>query len=136
MIGLNEEFVPPQEALPSALPDLLRMFEAGDAAEKQRALLELIIAGAEQELTDCLASSDLFTAQLATAGLWECWLNEEGPEAREQIEEAISLMESGNLVDAERMFHSLSRQFPGWAEPINKHAITRRAWNSVNSWLI
>ena len=98
------------------------MFEAGDAAEKQRALLELIIAGAEQELTDCLASSDLFTAQLATAGLWECWLNEEGPEAREQIEEAISLMESGNLVDAERMFHSLSRQFPGWAEPINKHA--------------
>ncbi|HTD86619.1 MAG TPA: hypothetical protein VK850_08575, partial [Candidatus Binatia bacterium] len=53
---------------------------------------------------------------------WECWLNEEGPDAREAIDQAIGLMERGNLADAERQFISLSRQFPGWAEPINKHA--------------
>jgi len=122
VIRLNEEFILPQEVVPSGIPDLIRMLETGGRPQKERALLELIIIGAEYELTDCLNSPDPVTAELATAGVWECWLNEEGPEAREKIDDAIAVMESGNFADAERMFLGLSREYPGWAEPRNKHA--------------
>ncbi len=122
MIRLNEEFIPPQEVVPSEIPDLIRMLETGRPQEKERALFELIVIGAEHELIDCLVSPDPLTVQLATAGIWECWLNEEGAEAREKIDHAIAVMESGNMADAERMFRDLSREFPGWAEPMNKQA--------------
>src|SRR5690349_12935277 len=120
MIRLNEEFIPPtkQEA-PCSVKDLIRVLKNGDRAEKETALLQSIVIGAEQELADCLASPDPETASLATAGLWECWLNEEGPDAREDIDRAIQLMETGNFADAERQFISLCQRFPGWAEPIN-----------------
>lgn len=123
MIRLNEEFIPsaPQEAS-ARVPDLVRILKTGRRHQKEEALFKLIIMGAEQELTDCLSFPDPVTAALATAGIWECWLNEEGPDARTAIDEAISLMDRGNLADAERHFISLSRQYPGWAEPINKHA--------------
>jgi len=124
MIRLNEEFIPaaPRREAPPSVPELIRLLKTGPRAQKEQALPNLIIIGAEHELTDCLSFPDPVTATLATAGLWECWLNEEGPDARTAIDEAIRLMERGNLVDAERQFISLSRQFPGWAEPINKHA--------------
>jgi len=123
MIRLNEEFIPPakQEA-PSSIKDLIRVLKSGDRSEKEVALLQLIVAGAEHELTDCLTFPDQETASLATAGLWECWLNEEGPDARTDIDHAIKVMESGNYADAERQFISLCQQFPGWAEPINRRA--------------
>ncbi|HZO85446.1 MAG TPA: hypothetical protein VFC26_09545 [Verrucomicrobiae bacterium] len=123
MIRLNEEFIPPpKKGAPSSVPELVRALKTGDRSEKEDALLKLILAGAEHELTDCIASPDPDTAALATAGLWECWLNEEGADARTAIDLAINLMERGNFADAEKQFISLSRQFPGWAEPINKHA--------------
>ena len=123
MIRLNEEFIPPpQQEAPSSVKELIRLLKTGSRHDKEVALLELIIAGAEQELTDCLTFPDTDTAMLATAGLWECWLNEEGPDARTEIEHAIKLMERGNYADAEKQFISLCRRFPGWAEPINKHA--------------
>ena len=123
MIRLNEEFIPPakQEA-PSSVKDLISVLKNGDRDEKEIALLQLIIAGAEHELADCLAFPDPDTAALATAGLWECWLNEEGPEARTDIDHAIKVMETGNFADAERQFISLCHRFPGWAEPVNKRA--------------
>lgn len=123
MIRLNEEFIPsPKREAPPGIPELIRLLKTGLRAQKEQALLNLIIIGAEHELTDLLSFPDPVTASLATAGIWECWLNEEGPDARTAIDAAIQLMERGNLVDAERQFISLSRQFPGWAEPINKHA--------------
>lgn len=126
MIRLNEEFVPPptqsRRSHGDSVPELVRALKTGNRAQKETALLKLIVAGAEQELTDCLAFPDQDTATLATAGIWECWLNEEGPDARTAIDLAINLMEGGNFADAEKQFISLSRQFPGWAEPINKHA--------------
>jgi tetratricopeptide (TPR) repeat protein len=125
VIRLNEEFIPPpKQSRPDcdSVPSLVRALKNGNRREKEAALLGLILAGAEHELTDCLAAPDPDTATLATAGLWECWLNEEGPEARAAIEVAMGLMERGNFADAEKHFISLSRRFPGWAEPINKHA--------------
>ncbi|HKQ39066.1 MAG TPA: hypothetical protein VJ063_13395 [Verrucomicrobiae bacterium] len=123
MISLNEEFIPAaKRETTTSVAELIRALKTGGRAQKEDALLQLIIIGAEHELTDCLSFPDPVTATLATAGLWECWLNEEGPDARTAIDQAIGLMERGNLADAERQFVSLSRQFPGWAEPINKHA--------------
>lgn len=123
MIGLNQEFIPaPRQEAPASVCQLIRALKTGTRSQKEAALLNLIIAGAEDELTDCLAFPDPVTATLATAGIWECWLNEEGPEARTAIDQAIQLMGRGNFVDAERAFICLSRQYPGWAEPINKHA--------------
>lgn len=123
MIRLNEEFIPsPKQQAPASVPELIRLLKTGQRTQKEDALLGLIIFGAEHELTDCLSFPDPVTATLATAGIWECWLNEEGPDARTAIDQAILLMERGNLADAERQFISLSRQFPGWAEPINKQA--------------
>lgn len=124
MIRLNEEFIPPPKPRPvgASVPDLIRALKTGTRNQKEVALLQLIIIGAEHELTDCLAFPDPVTAALATAGIWECWLNEEGADARTAIDLAINLMERGNFADAEKQFISLSRQYPGWAEPINKHA--------------
>jgi tetratricopeptide (TPR) repeat protein len=123
MIRLNEEFIPPpKREAPATVPDLIRLLKTGQRTQKEDALLMLIVFGAEHELADCLSFPDPVTATLATAGIWECWLNEEGPDARTAIDQAIGLMERGNLADAERQFISLSRQFPGWAEPINKQA--------------
>ena len=125
MIGLNEQFIPPPTQSRSdrgSVPDLVRRLKTGDRADKEVALLQLIVIGAEHELMDCLSASDPLTAALAAAGVWECWLNEEGPDARTAIDQAIGLMEGGNYADAERQFISLGRQFPGWAEPINKQA--------------
>jgi len=95
MIRLNEEFIPPPK--PSrddrgSIPELIRSLKNGERAEKEVALLQLIIIGAEHELSDCLTCPDPLTATLATAGLWECWLNEEGPDARTAIDQAIDLM--------------------------------------------
>ncbi len=122
MIRLNDEFIPPQVEQSSTIPELLKRFRNGVRSEKEIALFQLIVIGAEHELTDCLTSPDPVTAQLATAGVWECWLNEEGPEAREQIDEGIRIMEEGDLPMAEKIFRDLGRQFPGWAEPVNKQA--------------
>ena len=125
VIRLNEEFIPPpKQSRPrgDSLKDLVRTLKTGAREEKEVALFKLILEGAEQELTDCLSFPDAETAALATAGLWECWLNEEGPDAREAIDSAIDLMQRGNLADAEKQFISLGRQYPGWAEPLNKHA--------------
>ena len=93
VIRLNEEFIPTAKQSRSSkrdsVPELVRVLKTGNREQKETALLKLIVAGAEHELTDCLTSEDPDTATLATAGLWECWLNEEGPEARAAIDQAI-----------------------------------------------
>jgi hypothetical protein len=122
VIRLNDEFIPPPIEQASTIPELIRMLQSGARSEKEIALFQLIIIGAEHELVDCLTAPDPVAAQLATAGVWECWLNEEGPEAREKIEEGIQIMEDGDLLAAQRIFRDLSCQFPGWAEPVNKQA--------------
>src|SRR5688572_11734674 len=79
VIGLNQEFIPaPKQETPASVPQLIRALKNGTRSQKEAALLNLIIFGAEDELTDCLSFPDPVTATLATAGVWECWLNEEG----------------------------------------------------------
>jgi tetratricopeptide (TPR) repeat protein len=124
MIRLNDEFIPPRgpSHAATAIPALVALLKNGDPAERQRALNGLVEARAETELTDCLRFNDQIAVQLATAGLWECWLNERGVSARQMMEEGIELMNAGHLVAASEIFLSLMKQYPDWAEAINKQA--------------
>lgn len=101
---------------------LVEQLQSSPWDERKLALAKLISFDAEEELTDCLTSSDPRTCQLAAAGLWECWLNEQGPEPRHIMDWAIDLLEDGQLESAEQVFRDLSAQYPGWAEPVHKRA--------------
>lgn len=96
--------------------------EQGSAAERRQALSRLVDLRAEPVLTECLSSNQPALVQLAIAGLWECWLNDEGPAARQQLETGIEAMNAGNLDEASATFARLMRQYPHWAEAINKQA--------------
>jgi tetratricopeptide (TPR) repeat protein len=96
--------------------------ESGSASEKQSALARLIELRAEAVLTELLGSKDPVAAQLATSGLWECWLNEEGPAARRKIEEGIQLLNEGDPAGALEKFNRLVKKYPRWAEALNKQA--------------
>ncbi len=68
------------------------------------ALRRLIELRAERELARCLASTDPAVVQLAIAGLWECWLDEAGPEARRTMEAGVEAMHAGDLTAAKATF--------------------------------
>ncbi len=124
MIRLLDEFLPPKRGDLSAadVEKLTRWLQHGRPEEKQQALFKLIRAAAESALASCLGAKDAITAQFATEGLWECWLNEKGPIARRRIEEGIKRLEAGDLSEAEAIFQSLMVEFPDWAEAANKLA--------------
>ena len=90
--------------------------------ERRDALLKLIAARAEKDLTHCLASANPTVVQLAITGLWECWLDEEGAEARKQIESGTDAMNDGDLEAAAASFTRLMAEHPHWAEAVNKQA--------------
>jgi tetratricopeptide (TPR) repeat protein len=124
MIRLNDEFIPPARGKCSAdeIPGLIALLQQGDTAGRKGALTKLIGLKAEKELTNCLCSQDPLTVQLATDGLWECWLNERGSAARQMMDEGVELMNTGHLDAASEIFQALMKQHPDWAEAINKQA--------------
>lgn len=124
MIRLNDEFIPPDpKRRPTAeVEDLVQWLQRGTLEQKHDALVKLVATGEEAALTRCLAAQNPATAQLATVGLWECWLNEQGPEARRKIDEGIALMEAGDLDGASKIFTFLAMKYPAWAEARNKQA--------------
>ncbi len=87
-----------------------------------RRIESLIAAGREQELYPFLADDDPDAVHLATQGLWECWLNEKGPAARHVLELGVQAMNAGNFAGADRIFTRLTREYPDWAEALNKQA--------------
>ena len=119
---LNEQFVPSPDDANSEIAKLQKQLAGGEPFEKEAAAGRLVELQAEEALTECLTSSSDDTARLATAGLWECWLNERGPEAREEIDRGIELMGDGRVETALEIFVRLAEDQPGWAEPINKQA--------------
>jgi len=118
---LNDEFVPPGDG-DEELRRLRELLETGPLPDREQALRRLIELRAEPLLTECLRSEDTTTAQLATVGLWECWLNEEGPAARRRIDEGVRLMNGGQLEGALEIFVELIGEYPRWAEAHNKRA--------------
>ena len=126
MIRLNDEYIPWREEQIDlsevSVPMLLKALHEGRDNERREAIGQLVVRQAENELVACLRSPHVAVSELAMAGLWECWLNEEGPDARAAMEQGIDLMQSGDFQLAEEVFRDLGRLFPGWAEAINKHA--------------
>ena len=119
---LNEQFVPPEDGGEDELRRLRQALETGAPMDREIAVRRLVELRAETVLVECLRSSSGLAVQLATAGLWECWLNEEGPAARRRIDEGIRRMDSGDLDGALEVFVKLIREFPRWAEAHNKRA--------------
>ena len=119
---LNEQFVPPEDGGEDELRRLRQALETGAPMDREIAVRRLVELRAENVLVECLRSSSGLAVQLATAGLWECWLNEEGPAARRRIDEGIRRMDSGDLDGALEVFVKLIREFPRWAEAHNKRA--------------
>ena len=96
--------------------------EHGSAQERRAALQQLVGAGAEEVLTRCVASVNPTVVQLALSGLWECWLDQAGPTAREELELGIDSMNDGNFQSAAETFAHVADRYPDWAEAINKLA--------------
>ena len=123
-LRLNDDVVPApgDDDSKSELARLKRLLGEGLPMERQAALLRLVELGAEETLVECLASDNLLAAQLATTGLWECWLNEEGPNARREIDKGIRCMNGREWEDALAIFGKLAVKYPDWAEAHNKQA--------------
>ena len=102
--------------------ELRALLETGTTQQRLGALRRMIELGAEAELARCLASPDPAVVQLATTGLWECWMDEAGPAARREMEAGVETMNSGDLAEATETFKTLMSSHPGWAEAANKVA--------------
>ena len=109
----------------AGVEELRSTLETGTTQQRLGALRRLIELHAEPPLVHCLASTDPAVVQLAIAGLWECWLDEGGPEARRTMEAGMESMSTGDLAAAAGTFHALMTDHPGWAEAINKLATVR-----------
>ncbi len=109
-------------ALAEALHAVTRKLVEGDSNSRAKALHALVEARAEAILVALMAIEQPGIAPLAMRALWECWLNEEGPQARTEIERGITRMDKADYASAEEVFAQLIVHFPKWAEPINKLA--------------
>ncbi len=119
---INEQFTPPGDDSDSELIRLGALLREGNSSQKQAAAQRLSELQAEEVLTQCLSAPDETCVQLATAALWECWLNEAGPDGRREMDRAADLMNAGRLEAALEIFHQLADAHPAWAEPLNKQA--------------
>ena len=120
-LRLNDEFVPDSGA-GDEIQVLQRLLQKGKPDAQHAALTKLVSLGAESALLECLASDNPLTVQLATGGLWDCWLNERGPAARREMDRGIKKMNDGKLEDAIKVFEKLIDKHPDWAEAHNKYA--------------
>ena len=120
-LRLNDEFVPNSGA-GDEIQVLQRLLQKGKPDAQHAALTKLVSLGAESALLECLASDNPLTVQLATGGLWECWLNEQGSAARREIERGIKKMNDSLVSEALEIFGKLTVRYPDWAEAHNKYA--------------
>jgi tetratricopeptide (TPR) repeat protein len=119
---LNDDLPAAPEDGDADIPRLKRLLETGTPKQQQAALDQLVSLRAEDALVECLVSQNPAATRLATGGLWECWLNEQGAVARRQIEKGTRYMNQGNLEGALDIFARLVKKYPRWAEAHNKQA--------------
>ncbi len=121
-LRLTDELVPAPEDGDPEIQKLKWLLETGAPLAQQSAAAKLVYLRAEQALTDSLSSKNPVAVRLATDGLWECWLNEQGPSARRQMNKGIQRMNDGDLGEALEIFAKLAAKYPRWAEAHNKQA--------------
>ena len=98
------------------------LLQRGTPAEQRTAVSKLMELRAESALVECLQSANALAVGLATGGLWECWMNEEGPAARHELDRGLRQMDEGDLAGALETFGKLVEAHPQWAEAHNKQA--------------
>ncbi len=113
---------PASECGAATAGELRALLETGTTAQRLGALRRLIELRAEPEFTHCLASANPAVVQLAVAGLWECWLEEAGLDARRTMDDGVEAMNAGQLPAAAKTFRKLMAAHPDWAEAANKLA--------------
>jgi tetratricopeptide (TPR) repeat protein len=121
-LRLNDELSAAPDDRERQIVRLKRLLEKGTPPQQRAALGQLVELRAERALADCLTSQNAAAVRLATGGLWECWLNEQGPVARREIEKGIKRMNEGKLEAAMEAFSKLVKKYPRWAEAHNKQA--------------
>jgi tetratricopeptide (TPR) repeat protein len=121
-LRLNDELSSAPDDREREIARLKQLLETGAPLQQRTALDQLVQLRAEQALADCLSSPNPAAVRLATGGLWECWLNEQGPAARREIEKGIRQMNEGRLEAAIKTFSKLVNKYPRWAEAHNKQA--------------
>jgi tetratricopeptide (TPR) repeat protein len=119
---LNDDLPAAPQDGDADIPRLKRLLETGTPKQQQAAVDQLVGLRAESALVECLVSQNPAAIRLATGGLWECWLNEQGPAARRQIEKGTRRMNEGDLAGAMDIFAKLIKKYPRWAEAHNKQA--------------
>src|SRR4026208_1431965 len=97
---LNDDLPPAPDDGSEDIPRLKRLLETGTPEQQQAALDQLVSLRAEGALKECLSPQNPATIRLATGGLWECWLSEQGPVARRQIEKGTRQRNEGDLEGA------------------------------------
>jgi tetratricopeptide (TPR) repeat protein len=121
-LRLNDELSSAPDDREREIARWKHLLETGTSPQQRTALNQLVELRAEQALADCLTSPNPAAVRLATGGLWECWLNEQGLAARREIEKGIKHMNEGKLEAAMNTFSKLVKKYPQWAEAYNKQA--------------
>jgi tetratricopeptide (TPR) repeat protein len=121
-LRLHDDLAPPADGNGDEIRRWKEMLENGAPADQHSAVEKLVRLRAEAALTECLVSSKAVVVRLATGGLWECWLSEQGPKARREMDKGIQLMSDGELGAALKVFERLIEEYPRWAEAHNKQA--------------
>lgn len=115
-----------EPGVPGSADDEIRRCQAqlinGAPSQQRAAAARLIELRAETALLECLHAHNSRAVELATGALWECWMNEQGAEARREMERGIRKMDEGDLAGALELFGKLVVAYPRWAEAHNKQA--------------
>lgn len=75
-----------------------------------------------QQLLSDLKNSDPATRNHATQQLWQTWYQEGGKLAEDQLDQGTQLMGENLLDEAKKVFKSLIKNYPDFAEAYNKLA--------------
>lgn len=75
-----------------------------------------------QQLLSALKSADPAVRNHATHELWQTWYQEGGRLAEDQLDQGTQLMGENLLNDAKKVFKSLIKNYPDFAEGYNKLA--------------
>lgn len=96
---------------------------AESPAAKPGALLQEAVKKAPEELlVELLKHPNREVRQFAVKALWQIWYSEEGEEAHEELMMGNRALADRRLGDALKLFETVHKRYPNWAEPINKAA--------------
>ena len=111
----------PGDSVEQVLEKILSLAES--PVVKPHALLrEAVEKAPEKLLVELLKHPNREVRQFAVKALWQIWYFEKGEEAREELMMGNRALANRRLGDALKLFETVHKRYPDWAEPINKAA--------------